>query len=125
MKRLIICLLLSLTATFVWGFDPKVFRPNPPMRPFGDGYSLALQALGSETNDYYCIGAKIGHEWCPDTYAGEWVFSFNKNSVEHKTVYVAMRAWNTNYNPRVTPPWPLTEVRYICDIPSMTNGLPK
>jgi hypothetical protein len=114
MKRFIIfSLLFGLTATLVLGFDPMVFRPNPPLRPFG------------ETNDYYCIGAKLSHEWCPDTSAGEWVFSFNKNTVEHKTVYVAMRAWNTNFNPLITPPWPLTEVRYTCDIPSLPNGLPK
>jgi hypothetical protein len=61
MKRLVIYgSLLSLAATIVWGFDPKVFRPNPPKRTFGEAYFIALRALGTETNDYYCIGAKIG-----------------------------------------------------------------
>jgi hypothetical protein len=124
MKRLISYgLLLCLTAALVWGYSGKVLLPKPPLRPLGDGYSIALQALGVETNNYYCIGAKISHEWCPWTYAGEWVFSFDKNTVEHKTVYVAMRAWDTNANPRTSPPWPLTEVRYTCDIPSLTNGM--
>ena len=91
----------------------------------GDAYSIALQALGTETNDYYCVGAKIGHEWCPDTYGGEWVFAFDKNSVEHKTVFVAMRAWDTNSNPRVVPPWPLAEVHYTSDVSFLTNKVSK
>ncbi|MGA3267000.1 MAG: hypothetical protein ABSE16_09280 [Verrucomicrobiota bacterium] len=127
MKRLVIySSFLCLSATLVWGFPgfpSPMFRPNPPFRAFADGYSLALQALGPETNEYYCVGAKISHEWCPDTYGGEWVFSFNKNNVEHKTVYAAMR-WFADGHTRMNPQYPLTEVRYTCDIASLTNNVP-
>jgi hypothetical protein len=82
---------------------------------------MATQVLGSATNDYYCVDAKISHDWC---YAGEWVLTFDRNSHQHKIVFVAMKSYESispNYHLK---PWALTEVRDTGVILSSTNTVP-
>jgi hypothetical protein len=126
MKRYFVLLILLGAATgIVFGFNPKVLWPQPPPRQMGEAYSMALSALGSATNSYYCVDARIGHAWCPWKDSGEWVFTFDANSVQHKIVYVAMRPYDTNLNPIYSPPYPLTEVRDIDDLAITNRSLSK
>ena len=121
MKRFIIfAALLGVTGIasafiLVTGFE---FEPNPPPRSMLDAYAMAARALGSATNDYYCVDVKRSHDWC---YAGEWVFTFDKNSMQHKQVFVAMKPYES-FNPDIQlKPWPLTEVRDTGVIMNATN----
>jgi hypothetical protein len=122
MKRLIIPLTLSgVVTSIVLGFSNiKGFIPSLPPRSLPEAYSMALQALGSATNDYYCVDAKIGHDWC---YAGEWVFTFDKNSHQHKIVFVAMRTFDTHGAGVMGKSWLLTEIRDTGVILNTTNAV--
>jgi len=123
MKRLIIFAAVLGVTSIAIAFSlitGREFEPNPPPRPMLEGYAMAMQALGSATNEYYCVGVKRGHDWC---YAGEWVFTFDRNSMQHKVVFVAMKPYesvNPNYHLK---PWPLTEVRDTGVIFPTTNGV--
>ena len=123
MKRLIILITLLGATSVAIAFsliNGREFVPDPSPRPMLEGYALALQALGSATNEYYCVAVKRSHDWC---YAGEWVFTFDANSMQHKQVFVAMKSYervNPNYHLK---PWPLTEVRDTGVIFPKTNGV--
>lgn len=92
MKRIIIIgVVMVAAACIVCAFSNPPFDgnvPKPPPRSMADAYSMALQTLGAHTNDYYCVGSKITHDWCD---AGEWVFTFDANFWQHKLVFVAMK----------------------------------
>jgi hypothetical protein len=123
MKKLIIVLgIVCMAVCFVRGFSSHAFLPNPPKRSIVDGYSLALRALGTATNQFYCVASRVDREWCP---VGAWVFTFDENRMSHKVVHVAMEPFNRNgawgdYG----KPWPLTEVREVDDLPHTTNNVP-
>src|SRR6266576_1200076 len=86
------------------------FVPHPPPRSLTEAYTMAVRALGSATNEYYCVAVKQSHDWC---YAGEWVLTFDKNGLQHKLVFVAMKPFESvNPNSHLKP-WPLTEVRDV------------
>jgi hypothetical protein len=46
---------------------------KPPRLSLPDAYQLATRALGSETNQFRCLGAGIVISRSPD---GEWLFTF-------------------------------------------------
>jgi hypothetical protein len=98
MKRVfMIVSFLEVAIFIVFGFSGH--GPSPPKRPLLGAYSMALQALGTATNKYCCVAAKVSSEWCP---VHEWVYTFDANGLEHKAVYVAMEP----FNPRGA--WPIT-----------------
>src|SRR4051794_1965837 len=66
--------------------------PDPSPRSLPEAYAIALQALGAATNEYYCVAVKRSHDWC---HPGEWVLTFDKNGLQHKQVFVAMKAFES------------------------------
>jgi hypothetical protein len=113
MKRFIVILLLLLAAgvciavSFISGTE---LIAAPPARSLPEAYAMALRALGSATNGSYCVSASRSHDWC---YAGEWVFRFDRNHLDHSLVFVAMKPYE-EFNPHQhLMPWPLIEVREI------------
>ena len=111
MKRLMIVLSLLGLATGLacaFGLIGKELWADPSPRPLPEDCALALQALGPDTNEFYCVSARRSHEWC---HSGEWVFTFDRNYIEHKLVFVAMRAPESYHQDIHLKPWPLTEVR--------------
>ena len=121
MKRIILIVAgLSVATCIVWGFSGTI-RATPPPRPMSEAYTMALHALGSDTNGYYCVSAKISNGWC---YAGEWVFEFDQDNAEHKLVFVAMKPYES-YNPDINlKPWPLTEVRHYFGNALISTNMP-
>ena len=123
MKRLTFLLAaLGVTGSVASAFSlitGTEFHPRRPPRSMPEASVMALQALKSATNSYYCVDAKITHDWC---HAGEWVFTFDKNRMQHKVVFVAMKPYES-FNPDLhLKPWPLTEVRDTGVILNSTNA---
>jgi hypothetical protein len=98
------------------------FTPKPPPRSLPEAYAIALKALASATNDYYCVDAKRSHDWCRAG-GGEWVFTFDKNDMQHKLVFVAMKPYASVNPDSGFTPWPLTEVRDTGVILNSTNAV--
>ena len=121
-KRIIVFTVALGTAGVALAFSlisGHELSPDPSPRSLLEAYAMAMQALGSATNEYYCVAVKRSHDWC---HAGEWVLTFDKNSVQHKLVFVAMKPFESvspNYHLK---PWPLTEVRDTGWILNSTNG---
>jgi hypothetical protein len=121
-KTILIFSAICLVAFLVRGFGSHAFLPNPPKRSLVDAYLLATQALGTDTNSFYCVAAKMDREVYP---VGAWIFTFDQNGMTHRLVYVAMEPFNRDgawgdYD----KPWPLTKVLAVEDITHTTNSVP-
>jgi hypothetical protein len=78
-RVLILASLLILTiAVFgdAWPFDPR----ERPTLALPQAYQIATQAMGSLTNDFYCVSAATG--------SGEWEFVFYNTNAIRKTALV-------------------------------------
>jgi hypothetical protein len=86
MKRLIIILLaLVITTTLVFARLMPYNRKQPPRLPLQDACSLAMTALGTATNQFYCLSAQTMVARSPD---GEWLFEFTNTNGAEKHVFV-------------------------------------
>ena len=58
---------------------------KPPHLALPDAYSLAMQAMGGKTNQFYCLGGDVLLSGSPD---GEWLFTFSSTNNLKKYVFV-------------------------------------
>ena len=76
MKKILILLgILSGSVGLVCGFTSHALSPNPPKRSMVEAYSMALQALDTATNKFYCVASNIDRDCCP---VGAWVFHLRR-----------------------------------------------
>jgi hypothetical protein len=78
---------LGLTTGLLFGFRMRWPDTKQPGLPLPSAYTYAATALGSATNQFYCIR---GHcEGYPQQNPnGQWVFLFCTTNGQYKTVYV-------------------------------------
>jgi hypothetical protein len=86
MKRIIIAfVVLVLTAGLVFALRVEWPDNKRPRLALGDAYHCAVLALGSATNEFYCVGASCLISRSPD---GEWMFCFFSTHGLRKTAFV-------------------------------------
>ncbi len=86
MKRLIIVLsALGLASGIVLARNIAYNRRQPPRLPLPEACRLATQALGTATNQFYCLDAHVAIMRSPD---GEWLFDFAATNGAEKHVFV-------------------------------------
>jgi hypothetical protein len=88
MKRMIVVfVVLVVAAGLVFALRPELWPDNKrPRLDLGDAYQCALVALGSATNQFYCVRASCQ---LPRPADGEWMFSFGSTNGPVKTVFVS------------------------------------
>jgi hypothetical protein len=86
MKRLVVSLLVvGLMTGLVFARLIPYNRKQPPRLPLPEAYSLATQALGAATNQFYCVNASTLVSRSQD---GEWLFEFSDTNEVEKHVFV-------------------------------------
>jgi hypothetical protein len=119
MKKTIIPIsAVCLVAFFVRAFTTHALSPNPPKPSMPEAYSFAVQALGAETNHFYCVASKTDSQIFPPT--GAWVFTFDANALTHKIVYVALDPFYVNRGSNRT----FTQVIDVDLLTNKTNSSP-
>ena len=82
--RYILLSLLALTTT-VYAFIGRPYdNSKPPALPLPAAYQLAFTALGSDTNQFYCIGAHL----TTDFVQPRWSFTFYSTNQTQKIMTV-------------------------------------
>jgi hypothetical protein len=78
-------ILLVLTGSVALAFRiPWNNKVRPPIS-LPEAYTMAARALGSATNEFYCIGA---HTQTSRSQNGEWLFEFGNTNAARKDVFV-------------------------------------
>jgi hypothetical protein len=88
MKRMIVVfVVLVVAAGLVFALRPGLWPDNKrPRLDLGDAYQCALVALGSATNQFYCVCASCQ---LPRPADGEWMFSFFSTNGLAKHAFVS------------------------------------
>ena len=72
-RPFIIIAVLGIAASVALAFSlitGNEFNPDPPVRSLPEAYAMALKALGSATNEYYCVSAMRSNDL---SFVGGWV----------------------------------------------------
>ena len=81
--------LFGLTAIAITSYatiiGPPYDNSKPPKMLLPIAYEHAMSALGSDTNQYHCMSAKVTTDFGPD---GEWQFIFYSTNSKPKWVSV-------------------------------------
>ena len=111
----------ALAFSLITGFE---FHPDPPVRSLPEAYAMALKALGPATNEYYCVSAMRSNDSSfVGGWLGGWDFTFDRNYMQHKLVYVVMKPYETNDLALGRNfPGPLVQIRDTGVIFPSTNG---
>jgi hypothetical protein len=86
MKKVIIILTVLILATGAV-FALRINWPDTkqPRLALPDAYGQAVAALGTATNQFYCVRAGCLISRSPD---GEWLFTFSSTNGAYKSVFV-------------------------------------
>ena len=86
MKRLgIVLLALGIASGLVLARNQPYDRKQPPRLSLQEACPLAMHALGTATNQFYCLSARVAIIRSPD---GEWLFDFAATNSAEKHVFV-------------------------------------
>jgi hypothetical protein len=86
MKRAIIILTVLILATGVVIARRMAWKDTDrPQLSLPDAYDCAITALGTSTNQFYCVRAGCLISRSPD---GEWLFTFANSRGSYKSVFV-------------------------------------
>jgi hypothetical protein len=82
--RYILLSLVALTTTVFAMIGPPYDNSKPPTLPLPAAYQLAFTALGSDTNQFYCVGAHL----TTDFVQPRWSFTFCSTNKTQKIMTV-------------------------------------
>jgi len=109
---------ICLVAFFMRAFTTHALLPDPPKPSMPEAYSFAVQALGADTNHFYCVASKTDSQIFPPS--GAWVFTFDANGITHKLVYVSLDPSYVNGGSNRT----FTQVLDVDIVTHQTNSSP-
>jgi hypothetical protein len=84
-KYAVIFTVLGLTTSVAFAFLMAYGEERQPPISMPEAYTMATQALGSATNEFYCVHANTQISRSQD---GEWLFSFCSTNGARKDVFV-------------------------------------
>lgn len=87
-KIQIICAVILICGGVLYAeMDVPYDNSKPPELSLPDAYNSAAVALGSDTNQFHCISAKIETRFSPQ---GEWFFTFCSTNASAQLRWVSV-----------------------------------